>query len=194
MGGVTVGILVIVLVLLILLLFCSYKELNKQANGKYTVQEILFKEGGLRDQANNAVMTVRAWIGMLPEGNEEGEEMQRVEFEEGQEEGYGSQQESDNDGENEQDENNEESSNTNDKEDDESSSDSSEAEERVRLMDTPEVKIEMVEKQEDMVEEQRPVEVSGGTGLLIDLKQFSGSAIWSEEGGGEGQSSDTTVL
>uniref|UniRef100_A0A1A7WUB7 Uncharacterized protein n=1 Tax=Iconisemion striatum TaxID=60296 RepID=A0A1A7WUB7_9TELE len=192
MGDATVGILVVVLLLLILLLFCSYKELNKQANGKYTIQQILFKEGGLRDQANNAVMTVRAWIGMLPEGNEEEEEMQRVQFEEGQEEG--SQQESDNDGENEQDGNSEEqSSNTNDKEDDKSSLDGSEAEERIRLIDTPEVKIEMVDKQ-DKVEEHGPVEVSGGTGLLIDLKQFSGSVIWSEEGGGEGQSSDVTVL
>uniref|UniRef100_A0A8C9XK53 Si:ch211-119e14.1 n=1 Tax=Sander lucioperca TaxID=283035 RepID=A0A8C9XK53_SANLU len=80
---------------------------------------------------------------------------------------------------------------TRDTSDDNSSLEGSEAGGQARPTDQEEAKGDTEEKVGD---EEGKGEASGGAGLLIDLKPFSGSAIWSEEEGGEGKDSDMTAL
>ncbi|XP_038165056.1 uncharacterized protein si:ch211-119e14.1 [Cyprinodon tularosa] len=197
----TVVVLFVTLVILIVLLIFLYKKLNREANNEYTIREIIYKEGGVRDRVRGAVLAVESHLGiqLWPEGNDEEEDMQDEQDEErdvenGEERSDGS----DTDGEDEQEgDSGDHSAGSFPKEGDNSSVNSSEAGEEDELMDSkPELyeedKIE--EKQEKEVKEEGKAEASGGTGLLIDLKQFSGSAIWSEEDGGEGRASDVTAL
>lgn len=194
MGNGTVLILACCLVCLLLLLLFLYKKLNREADGEYTIRRIIYKEGGVRDQVRGAVAAVETRLGiqLWPHSDEE-EEMQSIE--EGQ--AAGSHQGDDSSGEDEEDEDNEDQSGSSKEEEDgnKSCSDSSEAGEQDRLMGEPEendvMEGETEEKQEK--EEQGKEEASGNIGLKIDLKQFSGSVIWSEEGG-EGQTSDVTAL
>ncbi|XP_051799665.1 retrotransposon-like protein 1 [Acanthochromis polyacanthus] len=201
-----VGVLVVLLVGLILLLIFLYKKLNREADGQYTIRRMVYKEGGVRDRVRGAALAVETFTGiqLWPRGdaNEDGEEMQEIQDEEGQVEGDGSQG-SDTEGEDEQEEDDMGNGGQTKSEGGHSSSHNSsleisEADEQARLMDGPNSKEEMEkkgeEKQEKVGEEQNKQETSGGAGLLIDLKNFSGSAIWSGEEGGEGKGGDVTAL
>ncbi|XP_054457593.1 uncharacterized protein si:ch211-119e14.1 [Anoplopoma fimbria] len=193
----TVIILLCCLLCLIVLLFFLYKMLNKEANGKYTVQRMVYKEGGVRDRVRGAALALGTRLGVQlwpPSDNDE--EMREVQDEERQVEEGGSQW-NDSKGDDQEEKEGEEEeqcgrakgegSETHDY----SSLESSDAEEEDRLTD----QVESVGETEEKVGDgEGEGEASGGTGLLIDLKQFSGSAIWSAEEGGEGIVSDVTVL
>ncbi|XP_012730238.1 protein gar2 isoform X1 [Fundulus heteroclitus] len=201
----TVLVLFFTLVILIALLVFLYKKLNKEANNEYTIRQIVYKEGGVRDRVRGVALTAERHLGiqLWPQSDEDEEEMQEVQDEERDVEAGDSQQGSDGsdtDGEDEEEEDSmDRSGSTKEKDGNSSCGESSGAGEEDRLMsDKPEEKEEVAsqseEKQEKEVKEEGKAEASGGTGLLIDLKQFSGSAIWSEEGGGEGQGADVTAL
>ncbi len=203
----TVLILFFVLAFLIVLLFLLYKILNKEAEGEYTIHRIVYKEGGVRDQVRGAALALETRLGvqLWPRGDidEDGEEMQEVQVQEGQVK-EGDSQESDSEGESqgEEKDNVEHSGKTkgttSDTSDDDSSLEVSDGDERTTLMDKSEAMgktgEEKEEKEEKVGDGEGKGEASGGTGLLIDLKQFSGSAIWSEEAGGEGKDIDVTPL
>ncbi len=189
----TVLILFFCLVVLIALLILFYKKLNKEANGEYTIRRIVYKEGGVRDRVRGAALGLGARLGVQlwpgSDTDEDGEEMQEVQDEEGQvEEGSNQGSDSEGDDQEEEEESAEPDKGKGRDTDDNSSLRSSEAGEEARLTDEPEAKGTTGEKVGD-----GEGEASGGAGLLIDLKQFSGSAIWSEEGG-EGKESDVTAL
>ena len=107
--------------------------------------------------------------------------MQEVRDEEGQVEAGGSQWADSEGCSEEEEEDNEEQGKEDNTSQDSSSSEGSKAGEQTRLTDQPEANVDMEGKRE----EEEEVERRGGSGLLIDLKQFSGSAIWSEEKGME---------
>ncbi|XP_035531761.1 uncharacterized protein si:ch211-119e14.1 [Morone saxatilis] len=199
----TVLVLVFFLLGLLALLFFLYKKLNKEANGEYTIEHIVYKEGGVRDQVRGTVLALETRLGvqLWPQSDtdEDGGEMQEVQDEERQVE-MGSSQGSDNERDEDEDEEDEEEEEQCGKtsrkgsitSDDNSCLGDSEGEEHVRLMDEPEDKAETGERGEEKSRDgDSKGEASGGPGLLIDLKQFSGSAIWSEERGGN---SDVTAL
>lgn len=183
----TVGILACCLICLLLLLLFLYKKLNREADGEYTIRNIVYKKGGVRDRARGAAVAVETRLGiqLWPHSDEEGEERS---MEEGQ--ASCSQQGDDTDGEDEQDQDSEDQSGSRQGEEgDKPSLDSSEPGEQDRLLDNPEENDEREQKQEVPQDNAEAV----GTELQIDLVQFSGSVIWSEEGD-EGKSSDVTEL
>lgn len=193
----TVLILFFCLIGLIVLLIFFYKKLNREANGEYTIRSIVYKEGGVRDRVRGAALALGTRLGvqLWPGSNtdEDGEEMQEVQDEEGQVE-EGSSQGNDSEGddqEEEEEESAEEEKGKGGDTDDISSLEGSEAGEQASLTDQPEAKGRTGEKVGDG---EGKGEASGGAGLLIDLKQFSGSAIWSEEESGEAKESDVTAL
>lgn len=195
------------LIILIVLLVFFYKKLNREANKKYTIRHMVHKQGGVRDRVRGAVLVVETNLGvqLWPRSEDEEEEMDECpecQHSDGDVEAGASQPESDGsqtDREDEQEEDSvDHSGSTQEKEGDNSSEEGLETGEEDRLMHNKlEVRVEVedknVEKQEKEVKEEGNAKASGGTGLLIDLKQFSGSAIWSEEGG-EGQGGDMTAL
>ncbi|XP_074518291.1 uncharacterized protein LOC141784366 [Halichoeres trimaculatus] len=182
----TVLILLFCLIALLFLLFFLYKKLNREANGEYTIQRMVYKEGGLRDRVRGVVSALEARLGVQlwprSDTDEDGEEMQEVCDEERQmEEGRrGSDGDGDDQEEGEEEEEEERRNRGDETSDDNSSLESSEAGERARLTDEPVAK--GGEKEEKVGEEEGSSEASGGAGLLIDLKKFSGSATWSEDG------------
>uniref|UniRef100_A0A3B3YP45 Uncharacterized protein n=1 Tax=Poecilia mexicana TaxID=48701 RepID=A0A3B3YP45_9TELE len=199
----TVVILSLVLLVLVVLLVFFYKKLNKEANNQYTVRNIIYKEGGVRDRVRAAALAVETRLGVQvwPRGHDEEEEMEEIQDEEGAVDSGDSQHQSDGsgtDGEDEQEEDSvDHSGSTKENEGDDSDVEGSEAGEEDRLVDNKPEENEEVggnseEKQELKVEGK--AEASGGTGLLIDLKQFSGSAIWSEQNEDESQGGDVTAL
>lgn len=197
----TVAILSVLLLVLIVLLVFFYKKLNREANNQYTVRNIIYKKDGVRDRVRAAALAVETRLGIQvwPRGHDDEEEMEEIEDEEGAVESGDSQHQSDGsgtDGENEQEEDSvDHSGSTKENEGDNSDAESSEAGEEDRLLDNkPEENEEVGDKQEKELNEQGKAEASGGTGLLIDLKQFSGSAIWSEQKEDESQGGDVTVL
>ncbi|XP_026184953.1 DEAD-box ATP-dependent RNA helicase 28-like [Mastacembelus armatus] len=202
MGDKAVLTLFFILLCLIFLLIFLYKKLNKEAEGEYTVRNMYYKEGGIRDQVRGAVQGLETRLGVrLGHDNdtedEDGEEMQEIHDEEGKVED-GSSQESDSEGEDqdERDDDTETCSKTKGDEASEvnSSFEGSESGEQAGLMDhTEETEIEEKKEEtgEKMVEGAGKGEASGGAGLLIDLNQFSGSVTWSEEVGKE---KDVTAL
>ncbi|XP_070710871.1 uncharacterized protein [Pempheris klunzingeri] len=199
----TVLILLFCLLGLVFLLIFLYKKLNREANGEYTVQRMVYKEGGVRDQVRGAALAAgtRLGVNLWPRSaTDDGrEEMQEVHDEEGQvEEGYSQGSDSARDDQEEED-NEEQCGKTkgqgSDASDDHSSLEGSEAGEQARLMDEPQANGGTLDKGEERVGDvEGKGEASGGAGLLIDLKQFSGSAIWSEEDRGECKDSDVTAL
>lgn len=199
----TVMILSFTLIILIVLLIFFYKKLNREANNEYTIQNMVYKQGGIRDRVRGAVLAVETNLGvqLWPRGEDEEEEMDECpecQHSDGDVEAGTSQPESDGsetDGEDEQEDSVDHCGSTQEKEGDNSSVEGLETGEEDRLMNNKlEVRVEVEDKkQEKEVKEEGKAEASAGTGLLIDLKQFSGSAIWSEEGG-EGQSGDVTAL
>uniref|UniRef100_UPI0037E8D09F integrin-binding sialoprotein-like n=1 Tax=Semicossyphus pulcher TaxID=241346 RepID=UPI0037E8D09F len=205
----TVLILAFILFGLIVLLIFLYKKLNKEANGEYTIRRIVYKEGGVRDRVRGVALALETRLGVQlwprSDSNEDGEEMEEMEIDDEERQvekgtSHGSDSEGE-DQEEEEDEEEEEEERTGDGGDtsgDNSSLKSSEAGETARLMDQPEAKGEIGEKREEKEvkfgdgEGEGEGEASGGPGLLIDLKQFSGSATWSE--GGVCRDGDVTAL
>lgn len=188
----TVLILAFCLIGLLLLLIFLYKKLNRDTNGEYTVKRMVYKEGGVRDRVRGAALALESRLGvqLWPQSDteEDGEEMQEIRDEEGQVEEGGSKG-SDSKGEDQEEDSVKEKEG--DASDDNSSVQSSEAGEQARLTDQADAK---EEKEEKVGDREGKGEASGGPGLLIDIKQFSGSAIWSEEEGREGKDGDMTVL
>ncbi|XP_049424731.1 uncharacterized protein si:ch211-119e14.1 [Epinephelus fuscoguttatus] len=188
----TVLILAFCLIGLLLLLIFLYKKLNKDTNGEYTIKRMVYKEGGVRDRVRGAALALESRLGvqLWPQSDteEDGEEMQEIRDEEGQVEEGGSKG-SDSKGEDQEEDSVKEKEG--DASDDNSSVQSSEAGEQARLTDQADAK---EEKEEKVGDREGKGEASGGPGLLIDIKQFSGSAIWSEEEGREGKDGDMTVL
>ncbi|XP_035004348.1 uncharacterized protein si:ch211-119e14.1 [Hippoglossus stenolepis] len=183
---VNIMILSFFLVALLLLLFFFYKKMNQENDGEYTIQRMVLKEGGIRDQTRVAGIAlgtrVRARLCPGSDSYEEGEEMQEVRDEEGQVEEGGSQGSYSEGSSQEEEEDNEEQGKGDNTSHDSSSSEGLKAGEQTRLTDQPEANVEMEGKREEVASRG---EERGGSGLLIDLKQFSGSAIWSEEKGME---------
>ena len=191
---VTVPILLVCLLVLVLLLIVFYKILNKEAEGEYTIRRIVYKEGGVRDRVRGAALALETRLGVQlwprSESEEDGEEMQDMEDEEGRVE-EGDSQGYDSEGGDQEDSEggNQEQGEGGDTSDDNSSLEDSEAGEQTRLTEEPEKGEEKEEK-----DGEGKGEASGGPGLLIDLHQFSGSAIWSEEGASVSKESDVTAL
>lgn len=193
-SAVTVPVLLVCLLVLVLLLVLFYKILNKEAEGEYTIRRIVYKEGGVRDRVRGAALALETRLGVQlwprSESEEDGEEMQDMEDEEGRVE-EGDSQGYDSEGGDQEDSEggNQEQGEGGDTSGDNSSLEDSEAGERTRLTDEPEKGEEKEEKDGEGKGEE-----SGGAGLLIDLHQFSGSAIWSEEGASVSKESDVTAL
>lgn len=178
----TVLILLFCLLGLIILLVFLYKKLNREAEGEYTIQRMVFKEGGVRDRVRGMALAlesrlaVRLWPGR--DENEFRVEMGGIEDEEGQAEDT-----------HEEEDDAEQRSKTEEQQstssDDDSSLEDLESGEQIRLTSEP-ARVEKEEEKEEKKEEEAGAgggkgEASGGAGLLIDLKQFSGSATWSAE-------------
>lgn len=180
----TVAILSVVLVLLVVLLVYLYKKLNKEANGQYTIRRMVYKEGGVRDQVRGVVLAVGTRLGIQRwhsgDSDKSGEEMQEIHDEEGELERGGSEgSEGEEEGEEEEEG---QCSDTVSRDSGTSADDSgSEAGEDARLMDHPEETEATKERVEKERGEEKKDDASGSAELAIDLKQFSGSAIWSEE-------------
>lgn len=174
----TVLILFFLLLGLIALLIFLYKKLNKETNGEYTIRNMVYKEGGVRDQLRGVALALGTCLGVQLWPHDD-REMQEVRDEEAQVKNDDRQvsESEEKDGKAE-----EEDSDTSD---DESHLEGSEAGEEARLNDEPESKEEEEEEEEKEKEDKTEGEGSGGTELLISLNQFSGSAIWSEEQVGE---------
>lgn len=178
---------------LIILLIFLYKVLNKESNGEYTIQRIVYKEGGLRDRVRGAAMVVGTRLGVQlwphSDSEEDGEEMQEIKDEEGQMGKHSSEENESGEDEHEEEDNVEQSDEMKENGDDTSHDNSSleglDSEEQASLIYQPE------EKGGDG---DSKGEASGGAGLQINISQFSGSAIWSEEEGGEALVSDVTAL
>lgn len=178
-----IAILSVVLVLLLVLLVYFYKKLNQLANGQYTIQRLVYKEGGVRDQVRGVALVVwtRLGIQLWPrdESDKSGEEMQEINDEEGGLERGGSRE---NEGEAGDEENEEQCSDTESRDSGTSADDSgSEAGEDARLMGQPKDAKVTEERADKEKAEEGNGEANGSSELAIDLKQFSGSAIWSEE-------------
>ncbi|XP_058479904.1 retrotransposon-like protein 1 [Solea solea] len=191
----TVIILSVCLLGLIALLIFLYKKLNKENNSVYTIRNMVYKEGGLRDQVRGAAQAVGTRLGIQlwprSDTDEYGEEIQD---EEGQVEEGDSQGSHSEGGDHEEEEEEEEDVEQHGEgetdgdgdhtSDDTTSLESVEVGEQTRLTGQPEAKRKETEEKE-------AEEGNKGPGLLIDLKQFSGSAIWSGE---EGGNRDVTAL
>ncbi|KAF7665046.1 hypothetical protein LDENG_00157050 [Lucifuga dentata] len=162
---------------------------------------MVYKEGGIRDRVRLTMLALetRLRVQLWPRTNpdEDGEEMQEVQDEEGMVE-RGSQKSDSNSDEQEERSNLEEYGDTKgnggDTSDDNSSLEGSEVGEKARLTDKGEPEGKREGKGETVGDEEGKREASGGAGLLIDLKQFSGSAIWSEEDSKDGKGGDVTAL
>ncbi|XP_039679091.1 uncharacterized protein si:ch211-119e14.1 [Perca fluviatilis] len=197
----TVLILFFCLIGLIALLIFLYKKLNREANGEYTVRRLVYKEGGIRDRVRGTALALgtRFGVQLWPQSDtgEDEEEMQEVGSQDVQSDEGGSQgsysegDDQEEEEEEEEDDDVEKCGKGGDTSDDNSNLEGSEAGEQARQTDQEEAKGDTKEKVGD---EEGKGEASGGAGLLIDLKPFSGSAIWSEEEGGEGKDSDLTAL
>lgn len=147
----TVLVLCFLLIGLIALLIFLYKKLNREADGKYTIRRMVYKEGGIRDQARRATLALETHLGVQlwprSDNSEDGEEMQEVRDEEGRVEEGGSQG-SDSEGDDQEEE--EGSLKQSDKEKSQSdtsgansSLDEEESEEKVRLVNLAEAKEEI---------------------------------------------------
>lgn len=186
----TVVILFIFLVGLIILLILMYKKLNQEADGEYTIRRMVYKEGGVRDQVRIAAVAlgtrlgVQLWHGGDSDKGEE--EMQEIQDEEGEMERGGSQGSDSEEEEREEENNEEQCGGTGRKDSDTSDNDTgSEAGETTRLTGQQEKEEDVEEKVEKERDGEGKAESSRSAELSIDLKQFSGSAIWSEDQMGE---------
>ncbi|XP_056156541.1 uncharacterized protein si:ch211-119e14.1 [Lampris incognitus] len=207
--------LTLLLAVLVMLLIFMYKKLNKDTNGQYTIRRMIYKEGGVRDRMRSAAMALESFLGIQlwpcsRMREEAGEEMCEV--------GHGagdvemgnqlSESEAEEEGEEKKEEGDERRV-ENSSSDDYSSMEGCDLKERAKLKDqweeedraeghvvrkqTAEKRNEHSESSED--DKCNQVEkVRCESGLLIDLHQFSGSAIWSDESKNEDKGNKVTVL
>ncbi|TSK82228.1 E3 ubiquitin-protein ligase DTX4 [Bagarius yarrelli] len=189
----TVLILFFILVLLVLLLFYLYKRLNRETKNQYTIEQLVFSKGGLRDQVMQGITAVEARLAnvrsrihdeeqALSNNEEDGEDKDIADEEEEEEE---EEEEVEDAGQifvNENQTN--EKAHHNVSSNDCSSTDQTES---VKQDNSKEV-----EKEEEVEEEKVAEDEANGhaskqdddvkneerVGLLVDLKTFSGSAIW----------------
>lgn len=186
----TVVILFFCLVGLIILLIFLYKKLNREADGEYTIRRMVYKEGGVRDQVRIATVALGTRLGVQlwhgGDSDKGGEEMQEIQDEEGEMERGGSQGSDSEEEEREEEDNEEQCGGTGRKDSGTSDDDiGSEAGETTRLTGQPEKAEDVEEKLEKERDGEGKAQSSRSAELSIDLKQFSGSAIWSEDQIGE---------
>lgn len=176
-------------IILVLVLIYLYKRLNRDTNGQYTVQRFVYKEGGLRDRVIQGIEAVNGFVERIrPQNRDEealggDEEMNRGEDEE--EEG---EEEGDSEGQNETNADRDEDEAKDDSSDDYSSVDlrervkqnNSTEEQKIKEEQKEETKDENEEKENEHKEEEGEKDEER-VGLLVNIKPFSGSAIWSEE-------------
>ncbi|KAK2860601.1 hypothetical protein Q7C36_004767 [Tachysurus vachellii] len=184
---VPVLILFFILVILLIVLFYLYKRLNHETKDQYTIQRLVFSEGGLRDRVMRGIAVVEARIdNMRSQAHDEEQALSSnedggVDKEEGEDnagQGHGENEKTDEKAEEDH----------NDSSDDYSSID---LKERVKLNNSKDEKKEKEQEEEKVAKDgangdgSKPVEADvkneERVGLLVDLKTFSGSAIWSEE-------------
>lgn len=161
------------LIVLLAFLFYMYKELNRVSYGEYAIRRIVYKEGGVRDQVRGAALALETRFGIQlwprSDSEEDGEEMQDVQDVEA-----GGSNGSDTEGDTELRDEEDEHEDEEESYGRENDGSSLEEEEHVKMLHKPQE--EKVEEKQDKAKEE-----AGGAGLIIDLNNFSGSAIWSEE-------------
>lgn len=180
-----------ILIILILLLFYLYKRLNHETKNKYTIQQLVLGEGGLRDRVIQGVAVVEARLGDRIRSRSHDEEQALSSNEdknsdkEDEEEGEENAGQGHSENENKTEEKEEE--HQNDSSDDYSSID---LRERVKQNNSKEEEKKEVQEEEAVEQDDakkgdtkqaEDVKSEERVGLLVDLKTFSGSAIWSEE-------------
>ncbi|KAG9274197.1 high mobility group nucleosome-binding domain-containing protein 5-like [Astyanax mexicanus] len=181
-------------ILLILVLVYLYKRLNQESNNQYTIHRLVYTQGGLRDRAVQGVQLVTSFVDRIrPQNSDEeaeiggdGDTDNREDEEEedgGDKDGEGAcHREAKQDDQDDEDE---------EEDKDDSSDDYSSVDLKERVMRNngaedkkTEEKQEESSKAEEKVEEpkqQEEVKDEERVGLLVNIKPFSGSAIWSEE-------------
>ncbi|XP_030636773.1 cilia- and flagella-associated protein 251-like [Chanos chanos] len=190
-------VLFVFLILLVILLICSYKYLNRETDGRYTIRRLVYQPGGVRDRLRDGVRVVETRFGvhLWPEPREDEEAMGQGEGQGGEEEdeekacgGAGSDAEEQEDGAGKEEDR---------EKGDDSSDDYSSIDLRERAKLKNEDKKEAEGSDEQKQEEQRAEEGEKSeerVGLLIDFKPLSGSALWSGEKKDDEESADLTAL
>ncbi|XP_026122410.1 high mobility group nucleosome-binding domain-containing protein 5-like [Carassius auratus] len=178
--------LLFIWIILVLAFLYFYKKLNTDTNGQYTVQRIVFAPGGLRDRLRQGVGAVENRLGVhiWPQQRDDEETIGGPDKEDEGGEG----QDKQNDSYTEEGEQQEHDDDRDDSSDDYSSVDLRER-----------AKMQAEKKEEDKAEEDKEKLKEGEAAaagkeetseevknaekveLLVDLKPFAGSAIWSEE-------------
>ncbi|XP_024290575.1 nuclear polyadenylated RNA-binding protein 3 [Oncorhynchus tshawytscha] len=189
------------LVFLVCLLVFLYMWLNRKTNGQYTVRQLVYGQDGARDRimAGVRVLEVRLGCRLWPLGADEEairEEEHKNEERDVERGSEGRENEGEEEGEEREDRGDDSS-------DDYSSMEGCDLRERAKLTGEKEEIREREEEREENMEEKWESkedgesdegavggEKSGGGGLLIDLHQFSGSAIWSEDRSEGGRDKD----
>ncbi|GAA6111299.1 cilia- and flagella-associated protein 251 [Tachysurus ichikawai] len=195
---VTVLILFFILVLLLIVLFYLYKRLNHETKDQYTIQHLVFNEGGLRDRVMQGIALVEARLDNMRSRTHDEEQALSIDEDGGIDKEEGEDNAGQGHSENEKTDKKAEEDH-NDSSDDYSSID---LKERVMLNNSKEEKNKEKEQEEEKVAKDgangdgsKPVEDDvkneERVGLLVDLKTFSGSAIWSEE---KKEASNVTAL
>ncbi|KAK7909854.1 hypothetical protein WMY93_014538 [Mugilogobius chulae] len=178
------------LIALLILLFFLYKYLNKKANGKYTVQRIVYREGGLRDRARAASVAVgnRLGVQLWPQSDADQNEDDGEDDEEMGQLNSNGDEGSDNDEEEEEeatengDDQKSESAEGLDKSkgSPENTSEDSSGDEEEPLIES-ESKSEAGKTEEpEAAEAQEEKEEPSGP-VVVNLNQFSGGVLWSGE-------------
>lgn len=173
----TVIFLIFLLAILTVALIYLYKKLNRETDGKYTVHELVYGEDGARQRLQNGVQALESLLGirLWPRKREaaEGEDVeeQREEREEDRVEVPDIEQGHEHD-----------EMSLDKKAEEEDSSDDYSSMEGVDLREKAKLKENMEEGEKEEEEREGGGAGSGvAAGLLVDLKQFSGSANWQEE-------------
>lgn len=205
-------VLFFLLVILILLLVYLYRRLNRDTNDQYTIRKLVLDEGGLRDRVRSGVVAVETRLGVhlwprpRPSSDDEeevigdGQPLKDRDVETGQSPSDNCNQGDGDQGKGEHDEGD-------DSEDDYSSMDGTDLRERANLMKDVEDEDNNQEgerrkeggRKEEESDKGKEDEKEDGKstenlGLLVNLQELSGSAIWSGENKDENESIDLTAL
>ncbi|XP_076829442.1 uncharacterized protein LOC143475470 [Brachyhypopomus gauderio] len=174
------------LIVLLLLLLYFYKRLNRDTDDQYSVQRLVFRPGGLRDRVMQGARAVESRVRDLrsrlqPQDEEEGNYEDNEDGSAGGKKGEADKGHTGDDSMEDDIEGPEENSS-----DDYSSIDLRERAKQNNTKDEEQNEGEQNEESKDGAgknesKESEEVTNEERVGLLIDLKSFSGSAIWSEE-------------
>lgn len=184
----TVLILFFVLVLLVILLVYLYKRLNHETKDQYSIHRFVFREGGLRDRVMHGVAVMEARLVQIRPRAQVDEEVLNSNDDLAKDKEEGEEDAEECHSENEKTEGNDH----HDSSDDYSSID---LQERVKQNNSKEEEKKEKEPEEEKAakdeaneDHSKPDDDDDGdvkneerVGLLVDLKTFSSSAIWSEE-------------